>query len=650
MLRSKLIVIILLLFSALSAPLALSAEDRHGVSLLPPEIQQRMLSENGSLTSWYVRQEAWNILTMAGVMAGTYALTRQAPSWLPLGHLMTAAGIALDYKTSQTWTEFYLRQGALLPVLAVKQIQNGIFHDNELSPLEDIATEIPNIFLSLYEIGEQQRSGFHGVTKIRLSQNSLNDLPPLYLSTAPCPTLTFYISQLDRPACPDPTGRLHNSLSLMVCEAYKKHFSSISFIPEENEQTASLKVILRGDKGYRQLVIEQARNSTPWITDILTSNQIVHTASATLNPLSENTIQQVSDFIAGDLPTSHITMTTNEGNYSRVLGGNHLQTITLGSEGFLLVDHSLSQGTLAPDIWIDTTAPAGSITQKWLDTIESRLTPGAGKGLWRLSSALKSVLYRSAMKYGFSWINDSYIGADDNAREPQSNDEPSPPEDIATEIPCPFDPEQLTTRDLIAHNNQIQNHLESAKQQISQTPGKVIVVLDDRTNETAQKRTQFAQMKDTYSSQDISTDPVSTQTIGSDGNMRKIVNINPQFLEDDDLKSVKQMQEEWIKRADKVLTVVDNENLQNIRDINPACRSRALNWLRDISARAAAEQSTSNKTFLFYSDIPFMQRGFNSGHQTLPNNWRFEGSESSLHIWCTNDSVWRAELNKFMTR
>ena len=73
-------------------------------------------------------------------------------------------------------------------------------------------------------------------------------------------------------------------------------------------------------------------------------------------------------------------------------GSPSLQLVPLGQEGYILLDHGLSQGTRAPDLWIATSSHQEATEA--LALIEKRLVPGPEVGPWRLLTSARSLIHQ----------------------------------------------------------------------------------------------------------------------------------------------------------------------------------------------------------------------------------------------------------------
>ncbi len=379
-------------------------------------VRQRLRPEGQSLIEHYAWREGSHMLTFGGVMAASYVLSQLLPSGLVgQGIIMLSAGVTLDAMTSQNWLDFTLRQVVRLPWLLLMprfKAEDPLSFWGRLALL-NIASEIPNLSMGNQEYLMQQQPEHSGLSTSIDLLDTPEESVQLTLRTEPVEEISFSRISSRRGARPfrhslrnlQAFDRLQASidkapLSGFLSTLIDHQLDEILIKPTQGDDGRQvLEVKLHKDGGGRYLLLHLPKDELlPWSTSLFRSNHLTKGGVRLLSPLSGRVMREVAEF--ADSEDFFRQIHINESSDLRVFAqsGKVLQWLPAGEGSYFLIDHGLSQGLRAPDIWMgvwpEQVGRWIESPKDWLARLESRLIPGDECGNWRLLSSVRSMWYR----------------------------------------------------------------------------------------------------------------------------------------------------------------------------------------------------------------------------------------------------------------
>ncbi len=230
-----------------------------------------------------------------------------------------------------------------------------------------------------------------------------------------------------------------------------------------------------------------------------------------------------------------------------------------------------------------------------------------------------------------------------------------------------IDPENITTSHYVGNNYFNDVDLEDELNSISDTTEKVIVVTEDRAPSSQNARAVIIEyllsgerLSSSSENLPISPDPIKTHLHQLNGEEVKIVEINPVWIPNQQWKKLRILQKAWIEKADKIVAILDTENLENALDNEQAfleetahsnarlnrsslrCYSEVSKWLKEIMS-----DQTEAVSKVFYFSPYWSWRHDDSRQLLLPAHWSI-GRGNNVRLWLEDNSDWRSGIMDFL--
>ena len=376
------------------------------VSILPVGMEERLMVEGDSRTSWYVTNEAHQLFITGGVVLGGYLLNKAlgvvAPK-VPAGTLLATAGVVLDYTLSSSLKEFAFKQTVRLPYNMYRLYGGHEYLPAWLSPLVE---ESPTLLTGAWELGRQVKPVLPaGVQQIHTELHA--PTYDLFFHNVEHPF--FSINIKDKGDCQNNTTSDESDFFAMLkqisCEAQIRGINTVRLTPHSENGNHTLDICLDTEKepsreGQCHSIRSGEARKALWLTNTLSKPVDRNTTITILSPFSTCALATIKDFILGERQEAHNAHC--EDMRVPAVSSHYMQLATLGETGYLLADHTDTQGLALPEMWLVNSpqAPAEALSVE-LATLEERRIPGPEYGIWRLVSAARSIAHHIILNKAF---------------------------------------------------------------------------------------------------------------------------------------------------------------------------------------------------------------------------------------------------------
>lgn len=292
----------------------------------------------------------------------------------------------MDYTTSGSWQDFFIRQAAKLPLVAAQLCDLSTYPVGiQRYVAEGLLTELPMLFLGAKEYLQQQQTYYQGRNSA-LTQKSFEPEGfgiAIHAGTEQKFELAFPRHNGEQ-ACD--TGDNGQSLYRELrCAASTRGVGQITlqlagrkYRNELQSMHRTLRISTEGPgvkEGWDIPVCDDSGKL--WATDLLSRNAPVSGEQAVLSLWSGEVLHAITNHLNGTeedlLPVECQQLEI------RAIGGQRLQFLSLGALGYFLVDHSLSQGVGKPIVWFSH-QPLNLSHEQFL-ALDSQLQPSPEYGV-----------------------------------------------------------------------------------------------------------------------------------------------------------------------------------------------------------------------------------------------------------------------------
>ena len=378
------------------------------ISILPKGMEPRLLSEGGTQTSWYATREANYLLVSGSALLGSYLVSKilnsVAPQ-VPVGTILTAAGIALDYSFSPSWKDFTFKQAVRLPYSFYRLYYGHKYLHSWLSPL---LMESPTLLTAAWEIKRQMQPVLPEDTRQVHTGTHVSTYELVFHNASP-PFFSIHADSSGKNQCGSTQNRRGFwELEQVSCALLKRGLNTLRLTshPDDNTLVICLDPERKSTSKERCHTIRYHEPvNTPWLAEMLSKPVNSNTVTSILSPFSTCALSVIEDFVLS------VDMENNESDCDDMLvpavSGAYMQLATLGGRGYLLVDHTDTQGLSLPEMWlVDAPHSPAEMLSVELGALEERRIPGPEFGAWRFLSAARSIVHHTVLSKTFAWLTD----------------------------------------------------------------------------------------------------------------------------------------------------------------------------------------------------------------------------------------------------
>ncbi len=364
------------------------------LTLKPEGFEKHLLGER-SRTSQHIINESTHALTLGGVILGSFILQKVMPSSVPLGLILNGAGVAMDLSLAPTWTDFTAHQLVRAPIA----LYNHVWAGKRPTPawLDSIVMETPTLLRGAWEFWLQNSKTLPEGLRVA------NTSPEYQLTFSNKQEKSLILGFNKSNSSQETNGKgTDTPLSHLADTARQHGVTKVQLTLLKDGVTPNLKVCIykkEGDSYCPTLALAHSGSGNmPWITDALAGYPKENSTGQVLSPLSSCTIERIQKTILDGSSVEVIPPLVCTDMVATVINGKHMQAIDMGQSGYLLADHTETQGTELPELWLDT-KPA-SVSNTALAQLEAQRLPGTEKGVWRLLAAVRGAFYHNLIDFG----------------------------------------------------------------------------------------------------------------------------------------------------------------------------------------------------------------------------------------------------------
>ncbi len=369
------------------------------IQALTPQLQTPegfdayLIPEGRSRATQYAYNEALQFLVSGSTLALSAALYASAPK-LPLPILLFGAHATLDFFQSYSWTDFINRQYPRASLTAF-QFLNAALRDLWLSTLfQEIPTLMQGTFESVSQLYPSLQYG-------QVPVHSDNQHYQLFFHNQGTKNLTLSFSKTEMQD--NISNEPPNPFLSLSQSANKAGIKQLVLIPGYNEAEKILQVCLfKNTHLYCKtfLIDDTLSAGRPWLTDVLAVYPERNSIGQVLSPLSACTLKHIEALLTSY--NRHPQKLVCQDIVVSAVNGHNMQAVDLGNSGYLLADHTDSQGIELPTLWLNTRSSKVAPGEAALKAIEERRMPGAERGLWRLFTTVRSLLHHQILDTGIN--------------------------------------------------------------------------------------------------------------------------------------------------------------------------------------------------------------------------------------------------------
>lgn len=379
------------------------------VSILPVGMEELLIGEGENRTSWHAVNEANQLLVTGGTILGGFLLNKAlgviAPN-ISAGTLLATAGVVLDYTLSSSLKNFALKQTVRLPYNLYRLYAGHEYLSPWLSPL---VVESPTLLTGAWESGRQAKPVLPaGVQQIHTGLHT--STYDLFFHNVEHPFFSIHIKDKGDCQINNTSGEsdFFSMLEQISCLAQNHSVNTVRLVPHSENGNHTLDICLDTEKtsseeGQCHAIRSSEAKKALWLTNALSKPVDRNAVTSILSPFSDCSLATIKDFILDE------EQDTREVHCEDMLlpavSGHYMQLATLGETGYLLADHTDTQGLALPEMWLVNSpqAPAETLSLE-LASLEERRIPGPEYGIWRLLSAARSITHHTLLNKAFEWF------------------------------------------------------------------------------------------------------------------------------------------------------------------------------------------------------------------------------------------------------